>query len=94
MTDIYDYLRILYATSGRAQCPRCRREVPIKSVEQIVEHLLSLPPGTPVEIDAPVVKPYGEEYSYLFAEVRKRGYRRLRIDGEPVDISEDIDLDE
>ncbi len=52
MTDIYDYLRILYATSGCAHCPRCRREIPIKSVEQIVEHLLSLPPGTPVEIDA------------------------------------------
>ena len=94
MTDIYDYLRILYSTSGRAHCPRCRREIPIKSVEQIVERLLSLPPGTPVEIDAPVVKPYGEEYSYLFAEVRKRGCRRMRIDGELVDISEDIDLDE
>src|SRR5690242_20844698 len=94
MTDIYDYLRILYATSGVAHCPRCRREIPIKSVEQIVERLLSLPPGTPVEIDAPVVKPYGEDYSFLFAEVRKRGCRRMRIDGELFDISEDIDLDE
>jgi excinuclease ABC subunit A len=94
MTDVYDYLRILYSTSGLAHCPRCHREIPVKSVEQIVERLLALPPGTPVEIAAPVIKPYGEEYSYLFAEVRKRGCRRMRIDGELFDISEDIDLDE
>src|SRR5437660_7472251 len=113
MTDIYDYLRTLYATIGRAHCPRCgvehpprrksgacggtlseQHEVPIKTVEQITEHLLSLPPGTPVEIAAPVFKIYGEEYAYLFAEIRKQGCRRMRLDGQLVDISEDLDIDE
>jgi len=56
MTDIFDYLRGLYAISGTAHCPYCRREVPVRSVAQIAEHVLSLPAGTLVEIDAPVLK--------------------------------------
>ncbi|HZT44004.1 MAG TPA: excinuclease ABC subunit UvrA [Chthonomonadaceae bacterium] len=94
MTDIYDYLRLLYATNGVAHCPYCEGEIPIKTVEQIAEHVLSLPPGTLVEISAPVFKIYGEDYAYLFAEIRKKGYRRLRIDGDLVDISEDVEMDE
>src|SRR5215831_12245887 len=77
MTDIFDYLRVLYATSGQAHCPYCRREVPVRSAVQIAEHVLSLPEGTVVELDAPVFKVYGEDYPYLFGEIRSRGYRRL-----------------
>lgn len=94
MTDIFDYLRILYATTGEALCPFCRETIPVRSAVQITEHLLSLPSGTLVEIGAPVIKIYGEDYAYLFGEIRSKGYRRLRIDGELVDISEEFELDE
>src|SRR5262249_15083326 len=94
MTDSYDYLRILYATTGTAHCPHCEREVPVKTPEQIAERLLSLPPGTEVELDAPVFKIYGEDYAFLLAEVRNKSCRRMRIDDRLVDISEDLDLDE
>lgn len=94
MTDIYDYLRMLFATVGQAYCLYCQRPIPVKTPHQIVEHLLSLPIGTSVEIAAPVYKVYGEDYAYLFAEVRNKGYRFIRIDGVVHDISEDIELDE
>ncbi len=94
MTDIYDYLRMLYATIGEAHCPYCQRQVPVKSPLQLLEHLLGLPAGTEVEIRAPVFKIYGEDYVYLFDEVRTRGYRRAYIDGRPVDLSQVLDLDE
>jgi excinuclease ABC subunit A len=94
MTDIYDYLRMLYATIGLAHCPYCQREVPVKHPKQMLEHLLSLREGTEVEIRAPVFKFYGEDYAYLFDDVRTKGYRRIRIDGELVDISQEIALDE
>jgi excinuclease ABC subunit A len=94
MTDVYDYMRILYATIGVAHCPYCQREVPVKTAGQIAEHILSLPEDTAVELQAPVFKVYGEDYAYLLAEIRNRGYRRMRIDGELKDISEVIELDE
>src|SRR3954466_6632596 len=56
MTDIFDYLRVLYATSGTAHCPYCRRDVPVRTAVQIAEHILSLPPGTVIELDAPIFK--------------------------------------
>jgi excinuclease ABC subunit A len=94
MTDIYDYMRILFATAGVAHCPYCYAEVPIKTPHQIAEHLLALPAGTAVEICAPMFKIYGEDYPYLFAEIRTRGYRRLYIDGAPYEISDELELDE
>ena len=94
ITDIFDYLRVLYATSGIPHCPRCRREVPVRSAAQISEHVMALPQGTLVELDAPIFKIYGEDYPYLLADIRTRGYRRMRIDGELVDISGDVELDE
>ena len=94
MTDIFDYLRVLYATSGTPHCPRCRRETPVRSAVQMAEHVMSLPRGMLVEVDAPVFKIYGEDFPFLLADIRTRGYRRMRIDGELVDISEDVELDE
>ncbi|MGH2368437.1 MAG: excinuclease ABC subunit UvrA, partial [Chloroflexota bacterium] len=94
MTDIYDYLRVLYATSGVPHCPYCRREVPVRTAVQIAEHILSLPPGTVVELDAPIFKLYGEDYPYLFGEIRSQGYRRLRVDDALVDLGGELDLDE
>jgi excinuclease ABC subunit A len=94
MTDIYDYLRMLFATSGVAHCPYCRREVPVKSPQQILDHLLSLPEGTEVDIRAPVFKFFGEDNDYLFDDVRTKGYRRLYIDGQFHDMSQALELDE
>jgi excinuclease ABC subunit A len=94
LTDIYDYLRILYATIGVGHCPRCRRELPIKTNAQIAEHLLSLPQGTQVELCAPVFKTYGEDYPFLWGEIRSKGYKRVYIGGKPLDISDELDLDE
>src|ERR1051325_611053 len=73
MTDIYDYLRLLYATIGVAHCPYCDREIPVKTALQMLEHLLCLPEGTQVEMCAPCFKIYGEDYAYLFGEIRSRG---------------------
>lgn len=94
MTDIYDYLRMLDATIGVPHCPYCGRAVPMKNSKQMLEHLLSLPEGTEVEIRAPVFKFYGEDYDYLFDDVRTKGYRRVYIDGKLVDISQELPLDE
>jgi excinuclease ABC subunit A len=94
MTDIYDYLRMLFATIGVAHCPYCERVVPVKSTKQMLEHLLALPEGTEVEIRAPVFKFYGEDYAYLFDDVRAKGYRRVTINGTLDDTSREIALDE
>src|SRR5438552_5886742 len=74
MTDIASYLNLLFATIGVAHCPFCCTEVPIRTRGQIVEQLLALPEGTVIELRAPIFKIYGEDYDYLFAEVRKKGY--------------------
>jgi len=94
MTDIFDYLRVLFATSGTAHCPYCGHEVPTRTATQMAEHITALPQGTVVEIDAPVFKIYGEDYPYLLGDVRSKGYRRMRINDELVDISEAVELDE
>ena len=94
MTDLQDFLRMLFATIGIAHCPYCEREIPIRSPHQILERLLALPEGTEVEIHAPVFKIYGEDYDYLFDDIRTKGCRHVRINGEPHDISEEIELDE
>src|SRR5206468_4866471 len=94
MTDISSYLNLLFATIGVAHCPFCCKEVPIRTRTQIVEQLLALPEGTVIELRAPIFKIYGEDYDFLFAEVRKKGYRRVVIDGTVTDISEEIELDE
>jgi excinuclease ABC subunit A len=94
MTDIYDYLRLLLATIGQAHCPYCRRSVPTKSTQQMLEHLLALPQGTEVEIRAPVFKVHGEDWTYLLDDVRQRGYRWVRVDGALHDIGQAMDLDE
>jgi excinuclease ABC subunit A len=94
MTDVYDYLRALYCTIGVPHCPYCGREIAMRTPLQIAEHVLSLPAGMVVELDAPTFKVYGEDYAYLFAEVRTKGYRRLRVDDAVLDLGEELELDE
>ncbi|QEL20813.1 excinuclease ABC subunit UvrA [Limnoglobus roseus] len=94
MTDISDYLRMLFATMGTSHCPLCREALAIRTPHQMMEHLLSLPRGTEVEVRAPVYKIHGEDYEYLFEQIRVNGYRRARIDGKPRDLGDHIELDE
>ena len=94
MTDIASYLNLLYATIAEARCPRTGESVPSRSSSQILEGILSLPEGTEIELRAPAFRVYGEELDFVFTELRKKGCRRLIVDGKPVDISEQIALDE
>ncbi len=94
MTDVSDYLRMLFATMGTPHCPSCGEALAIRTPHQMMEHLLSLPKGTEVEVRAPVYKIYGEDYEYLFEQIRVNGYRRARIDGKSCDLGDHIDLDE
>jgi excinuclease ABC subunit A len=79
---------------GTAHCPFCNEHVPVRSKNQIVEQLMSLPASTQVELRAPLFKVYGEELEFLWAEIRKKGCRRVVINGNVVDISEEVELDE
>jgi excinuclease ABC subunit A len=94
MTDIASYLNLLFATISEAHCPRTGEPAPIKTSNQILEAILSLPEGADIELRAPVFKVYGEELDFVFTELRKKGCRRLIIDGKPVDISDQLELDE
>jgi excinuclease ABC subunit A len=94
MTDIASYLNLLFATIGEPRCPRTDEPTFSRTPSQILEAILSLPERTEIELRAPVFKVYGEELDFVFTEVRKKGCRRLIIDGKPVDLSENLDLDE
>src|SRR5262250_33962 len=94
MTDIASYLNLLFATIAQAHCPRTKESTPSRTSSQILEAILSLPEGTEIELRAPVFKMYGEKLDFVFTELRKKGCRRLIVDGKPVDISAEIELDE
>src|SRR6266702_7557379 len=94
MTDIASYLNLLYATIGQGHCPRTGEPTPSRSSSQILEAILALPEGTEIELRAPVFKVYGEELDFVFTELRKKGCRQLIIDGKPMDLSAQVELDE
>jgi len=93
VTEIYDYLRLLYARVGRPHCPQCGRLIQQQTVEQIVDAVLGLPPGTRLMILAPLVRHRKGEHLSVFEDVRKAGYIRVRVDGEVHDVSTDFRLD-
>ncbi|MBP6824327.1 MAG: excinuclease ABC subunit UvrA, partial [Acidobacteria bacterium] len=94
MTDIASYLNLLFATIAQPHCPRTNQPTPSRSANQILEAILGLPEGAEIELRAPVFKVYGEELDFVFTELRKKGCRRLIVDGKPVDISEQVELEE
>jgi excinuclease ABC subunit A len=94
MTDIASYLNLLFATIAEPHCPRTGEPTPSRSANQILEALLALPEGTEIELRAPVFKVYGEELDFVFTELRKKGCRRMIIDGKPVDLSHELEIDE
>ena len=94
VTDINDYLRVLYATVGTGVCPECGHPLKQQSSAQIVDHINTLPFGTVIELRAPVNKIYGEDYNYLFHELREKGYRNLLVDGKPFSLASKDEIDE
>jgi excinuclease ABC subunit A len=94
MTDIASYLNLLYATIAQPHCPRTGEPAPSRSASQILEAILTLPEGAEIELRAPVFKQYGEELDFVLTEVRKKGCRLMIIDGKPMDISAEVELDE
>jgi excinuclease ABC subunit A len=88
ITEVYDYLRLLYARAGKAHCPECKRIISRQSPQQIVERVLELEEGTRFQILAPVVRERKGEYTELFSELQSKGYSRARVDGVIIQLTE------
>ncbi len=93
VTEIYDYLRLLYARVGIPHCPVCGKVISQQSLDQIVDSVLSLPEGSRVQILAPVIRRKKGEHQKIFENARKSGYVRVRVDGIIYDLSEEIELE-
>lgn len=93
VTEIYDFLRLLYARIGIPYCPNCGRKIEKQSIDQIVDSVLSLEHGTKIQILAPVVRAKKGEYTKLLQDMQKEGFVRARIDGQNYELSDDIELD-
>ncbi len=93
VTEIYDYLRLLYARVGVPHCPTCGRPISRQTREQIVDQVLGLGEGTRVQVLGPIVRGRKGEYRQLFDDLRRQGFARVRADGSVYDLSEEIPLD-
>ena len=93
VTEIYDYLRLLYARVGVPHCPVCGKEIKQQSLDQIVDRILALPEGTRFMVLAPIVRAQKGMHEKVIADARKSGYARVRVDGNMYDLTEEITLD-
>ena len=93
VTEIYDYLRLLYARIGHPHCPQCGREIQQQTAQQIVDAVCALPAASRIMIMAPLVRDRKGEHQAIFDDIRKAGYVRVRVDKRLYDLSEQIDLD-
>jgi len=93
VTEIYDYMRLLYARIGKPHCYNCGKEVSAQSSDQIVDQIMALPEGTRIQLLAPVIRGRKGEYAKLFEEIGKEGFARVRVDGEIKELREKIELD-
>src|SRR5947208_1960644 len=93
VTEIYDYLRLLWARIGHPHCPNCGRPIAAQSAEQIIDQVMTLEAGTRFMVLAPVVRGRKGEYGKLFDELRADGYTRVKVDGELRRLEEEIELD-
>ncbi len=93
ITEIYDYLRVLYAKIGTVYCFRCGRRIQRQSIDQIIEHVMALDDGTELLIFAPVIRGRKGEYRKTLSDLLKQGFVQGRIDGEIRDLKEDINLE-
>lgn len=93
VTEIYDYLRLLYARIGKPHCPVCGKEIKQQTVDQIVDQVLALPEGTKIQVMAPIIKAKKGTHQKELENAKKSGYIRARIDGNIYDLSEEISLE-
>ena len=93
VTEIYDYLRLLYARAGTPHCPNCGKEINRQSVDQMVDQVMTLPEGTKIQVLAPVVRGRKGRQEKLFEKAKRSGYVRVRVDGNLYELSEEISLD-
>ena len=93
VTEIYDYMRLLYARIGIPHCPKCGKEIRRQTVDQMVDQLLSMPEKTRIQLLAPVVRGRKGEHVKVLEQARKSGYVRVRVDGSQYELSEEIKLD-
>ncbi|HEY82839.1 MAG TPA: excinuclease ABC subunit UvrA [Dehalococcoidia bacterium] len=93
VTEVYDYLRLLFARVGHPHCPKCGREITTQTVQQIVDAIGNLPDGSRILIMAPLIRDRKGEYQTVFDDLRKAGYVRVRVDGQIRDLSEEFQLD-
>ena len=93
VTEIYNYIRLLYARVGTAYCPNCGKKIEKQTVDQIVDDVMKLEEGTRIQVMAPVVRNKKGEYKKLIENYEKNGFVRIRVDGEIYEITDDIDID-
>ncbi len=93
VTEIYDYLRLLFARVGKPHCPNCGRPITQQQPSQVVDKVLEMPEGTRVQVLAPIVRGRKGEYRKELEDIKKEGFVRVRVDGEVRDVAEDITLD-
>ncbi len=93
VTEIYDYLRLLWARVGTPHCPICGKEIRQQTIDQIIDQVLELPEGTRVQILAPVIRARKGEYAKIFEDARRSGYVRVRVDGALYELTEEIKLE-
>ena len=93
VTEIYDYLRLLWARVGTPHCPKCGKEIRQQTVDQIIDQIMALPEGTRIQIMAPVVRGRKGEHTKIFDDARRSGYVRVRVDGNLYELSEEIALE-
>lgn len=94
VTEIYDYLRLLYARIGVPHCPKCGKVIKQQTIDQIVDSVMELPEGTKIQVLSPVIRGKKGEYSKLFEDAKKDGFVRVRVDGKMYELGEDeIELD-
>lgn len=93
VTEVYDYLRLLFARIGKPHCYKCGRPITSQSIQQIVDQVMGLPLGTRIQVLAPVVRGRKGEYRHVFSEMRRQGFVRVRVDGKMRELEEEIILD-
>ena len=93
VTEIYDYLRLLWARVGTPHCPKCGKEIRQQTIDQIIDQVMTLPEATRIQVMAPVIRGKKGEHQKIFEDARRSGYVRVRCDGSIYDLTEEIKLD-
>ena len=93
VTEIYDYIRLLYARIGVPYCPKCGKKIEKQSIDQIIDNIMSLEEGTKIQVLAPIVRGRKGEYTKLLQEFQKQGFVGVRVDGETYELTDDINID-